>query len=346
MKGRYAGRHMTIYGAILPGAVSVARWADKVQPLTEEAKKKVKILDWHRNHGKNVSLTARRFGRTRKTIRNWQKRFDRYGLVGLNEQSRRPKNVRQPITPWEVVSETVKLRKQYPAWSKYKIRVLLKRKGLIVSASTVGRIFKRRDLIGKKISRKRRRAALRPKARFPRGFRIGSPGDMIQIDTKHINLVAGRKIYQFTAIDVLTKQRVLMYYPSLSSRNGADFLKHCLAEFPFKIKNVQTDNGSEFLKYFDRLCKEKVIPHYFIYPRTPKQNTYVENSHGCDEKEFYQQGNVCSDLAAMQTRIKQRQDIWNKVRPHEALNYLTPHEYFIKWQRGQMPTKDTITLQA
>lgn len=337
---------MTIYGTILPGAVSVARWADKVQPLTEEAKKKLKILDWHRGHGKNVSLTARRFGLTRKTVRSWQKRFDRLGIVGLNEQSRRPKNVRQPITSWQIVSEAVKLKNQYPAWSKYKIHVLLKKKGLIASASTVGRIFKRKRLISKKISRKRRRSALHPRARFPRGFRIGSPGDMIQMDTKHISLIGGRKIYQFTAIDVLTKQRVLMYYPSLSSRNGADFLRHCLIEFPFKIKSVQTDNGPEFLKDFDRFCKKKKLPHYFIYPRKPKQNTYVENSHGSDEKEFYLQGNVCSDLAVMQTKIKDWQKTWNGIRPHAALNYLTPNEYLLKWRQGRLPTKDTITLQA
>ncbi len=337
---------MTIYGAILPGAVSVARWADKVQPLTEEAKKKLRILDWHRSHGHNVSLTARRFGLTRKTVRSWQKRLDRYGLIGLNEQSRRPKNVRRPTTSWQTVSETVNLKKRYPAWSKYKIQVLLKRQGLKTSASTVGRIFKRKGLISKKASRKRRRAALHPRARFPRGFRISSPGDMIQVDTKHVNLIAGRKIYQFTAIDVLTKQRILRYYSSLASKNGADFLRICLAEFPFKIKNIQTDNGSEFLKEFDRLCKQKKIPHYFIYPRTPKQNTYVENSHGSDKKEFYLQGNVCLDLAAMQTKIKSWQDTWNEIRPHEALDYLTPNEYFLKWQQGRLPTKDTITLQT
>ena len=346
MKGRYAGRRMTIYGAILPGAVSVARWADKIQPLTEEAKKKLKILDWHRNHCENISLTARRFGLTRKTVRSWQKRFDRCGAIGLNEQSRRPKNVRQPITPWEIVLEIVNLKKQYPAWSKYKIQTLLKRNGLKTSASTVGRIFKRKGLINKKVSAKRRQAARHPRAGFPRGFRISSPGDMVQMDTKHVNLIEGRKIYQFTAIDVLSKQRILKYYSSLASKNGADFLRHCLTEFPLKIKNIQTDNGSEFLKEFDKLCQQKKIPHYFIYPRTPKQNTYVENSHGSDKKEFYLQGNVCSDVSVMQTRIKQWQDTWNKIRPHEALNYLTPDEYLIKWQLGRLPTKDTITLQA
>lgn len=54
-----------------------------------------------------------------------------------------------------------------------------------------------------------------------------------------------------------------------------------------RIKAVQTDNGKEFLKDFDKFCKQLDIPHYFIEARRLKQNTYVENSHGSDEREFY-----------------------------------------------------------
>jgi len=346
MKGGYAGRRMTIYGAVMPGAVSIANWASKVQPLTEEAKKKLKILDWYRGHGRNISLTARRFGLTRKSVRIWRNRFDRLGPVGLNELSRRPKNIRRPITSWQIVSETVKLRQQYPAWSKHKLNVLLKRKGLEVSESTIGRILKRKGLIDKKVSQKRKWAALRPKARFPRGFKISSPGDMVQVDTKHINLIGGRKIYQFTAIDVLSKKRVLEYHLSLSSKNGADFLKSCVENFPFKVMALQTDNGSEFLKDFDKLCKRLNIPHYWIYPRTPKQNAYVEISHQADDREFYNQSNICSDISVMNGRLKEHEHTWNEIRPHEALNQLTPNEYLLKWQQGRLPTKDTIILQA
>jgi len=56
---------------------------------------------------------------------------------------------------------------------------------------------------------------------------------------------------------------------------------------------------------------------------------YAENSRGSDKKEFYLQGNVCSDLAAMQTKIKCWRDIWNGIRLREALNYLTPNECFL-----------------
>jgi len=337
---------MTIYGAIMPGAVSIANWANKVQPLTDQARQRLKVIDWHRAHRNSVSLTARHFGFSRFTIRSWIKKFNQTGVIGLNEKSHRPKHLRQPTTSWEIISETVKLRQQYPAWSKYKIGKLLKDKGLITSVSTVGRIFKRKGLIDKKESNKRKKAALSPRARFPRGFRICEPGDMIQIDTKHEHLVGGRDIFQFTAIDVLTKKRALKYYSSLTSKNGADFLEYCIQRFPFTIKNLQTDNGSEFLKEFNKLCKKKKIPHYFIYPRKAKQNSYVEISHQADEREFYQQGNMGTNINIMQERLKEHEKIWNEIRPHQALNYLTPNEYFSKWQNGQLPKKDSIILQA
>ena len=346
MKGRYNGCRMTIYGSLLPGAASIARSALLADSLTERAKYKIKVLDWHRAHGKNQSLCARHFGIGRMTLYRWIRRYEQRGLLGLNEDSRKPKNVRNPTTSWNIVIRTVRLRKQYPAWSKHKIHALLKREGVTTSESTVGRILKKRGLIDKKKSKKRKKAALHPKARFPRGLRISEVGDMIQIDTKYIMLPGGRKFYQFTAIDVLTKQRVLRVYPSQSSRNGAHFLRECIASFPFLIKAVQTDNGAPFLKEFEKLCQELGMPHYFIYPRTPKQNSYVEISHGADQREFYEQGNVYSMLPVMQEKIREWERIWNTVRPHEALGQMTPEEYFWKIQTVTIPTRNVIVLQT
>jgi transposase InsO family protein len=240
----------------------------------------------------------------------------------------------------------VELRKQFPAWSKHKLAAILKREGMIVSESTVGRILKRRNLIDKKISKKKRNSALRPKARFPKGLRINYEGQMIQMDTKYIMLTGGRKFYQFTAIDVLSKRKVMRVYPSQSSRNGALFLKECLASYPYPLQAVQTDNGAPFLKEFDKLCKQLNIPHYFTYPRQPKQNTYVEISHGADEREFYQQGHVSCLLPEMQKEIKWWEYVWNTFRPHEALGQLTPEAYSKKLKITGLATKDIIVLQT
>lgn len=337
---------MTIYGSVLPGARSIALGAWKTECLTEQAKYRIKVYDWWRTHGKNVSLAARHFGLGRMTLYRWLQRFQKQGITGFNESSRRPKNMRKATTPWTVVQRTVELRQTYPAWSKHKIQALLSREGVVTSVSTVGRILKRKGLIDKKKSAKRKRAALHPRARFPRGLRINEAGDMVQMDTKYIMLPGGKRYYQFTAIDVLTKQRVLRVYPSQSSRNGALFLQECLASFPFLVKAVQTDNGAPFLKEFEKKCQELGLPHYFIYPRSPKQNSYVEISHGADEREFYQQGNTHLFLESMGAKLKEWELTWNTVRPHASLNYLTPQEYLEKLKQSRLPTRDTIVLQA
>lgn len=336
---------MTIYGLVLPGAVSIARSMFLAGNLSAEAKRRLKVLDWLRSHDGSISVTARHFGINRETIRAWRNRLAKEGPRGLKDRSKRPYKVRQPTTSPDVVAEVVRLRRKYPAWSKYKIAPLLP-ENLRTSESTIGRIFKRRNLINARVSRKRSKAAKHPRARFPRGFKVSEPGDMVQMDVKHIMLPGGQRHYQFTAIDVLTKQRVLGLYRSESSRNGKNFLSSCLREFDFETKAVQTDNGSAFLKEFDAACKELGLPHYFIYPRSPKQNSYVEISHGADEREFYQQGNIRIDFEAMKAKLKEWQKVWNEVRPHQALNYLTPAQYYEKWQRGRLPTKDVITLQT
>src|SRR5262249_23946055 len=153
---------------------------------------------------------------------------------------------------------------------------------------------KRRNLIDRSVSRRKRKSALRPKLRFPRGLRIHAQGELIQMDTKYIVLPGGRTFFQFTAIDVLTKRRVLRVYPCQSSRTAEQFLDECRSAFQYPILAVQTDNGAPFQKEFERACRDASVTQYFIHPRTPKENTYVERSHGADEREFYRQGNISS----------------------------------------------------
>ena len=338
---------MQIYGSILPGAAQIAEYGFVNDKLTEDAKHRLKAVGWHNLHGKNSSLTARHFGLGRNTISRWVKSHNRGGALALNEQSRRPIHLRRPSTPRHIVEQIILVRKEYPTWSKHKIQAYLKwNKRILVSASTVGRVLKRKGLINPKTSRKRQRAALRPKTRFPKGMVISMPGQMIQIDTKYIVVCGGRTYFQFTAIDVLTKRRVLQVYPSQSSRNGAKFLAVCKKEFPFKIINVQTDNGAPFLKYFERACKKLNYKHYFIYPPCPKQNTFVERSHGADEKEFYDQGKKSLLLPVMKRRIKEWQNIWNDKRPHEALGQLTPNMYLARLKEITLATNNYIILQS
>jgi transposase InsO family protein len=330
---------MTTYGYILPKAGLLLRLATG---LSNKTKHRLRIIDWHRANGGNQSLTCRRYGLGREALREWLKRFKERGIKGLEERSHRPHKVRERQIPLSVQGEIVKIRKTNPYYSKYKISVLLSAK---VSPSSIGRILKERGLINHKISAKRSKAAKHPKARFPRDIVVNCPGKLVQIDTKHLNVI-NRKLYQFTAIDVLTKLRVLWVSSKISSESAARFLQICLKEFPFNIESIQTDNGSEFHKNFDRLCQKLKLPHFYTEPRSPKQNSYVERSHLTDELEFYQQGNMRITVELLQPLVKAWQNKYNHERPHQSLNYLTPMKYFHKFERQGISTKEYIPLQT
>lgn len=349
MKGRYSGCSMTIYGTTIPGTAGIARLAHKTDNLSKRAKERLKIIDWHNAHGKNQSLTSRRFGIDREALREWLKRLKQSGPIGLNDKSHRPRNFRESKLKLEIKERILEIRKENQTWSKYIIAAIINNEGneeLKTNPSAVGRYLKKKGLLNQKISKRNQRAATNPKKRFPRDLVIKQPGDMIQVDTKFLIGIGGIKLYQFTAIDVLTKIRVLSASSSLSSKQGASFLKLCINKFPFKIKAIQTDNGKEFMKYFDEACKKRKIPHYYIEPRNPKQNSYVERSHLTDEKEFYQQGNMRSTVTLLQPLIQTWEDKYNTIRPHQSLNYLTPMAYFNNFQKGRIPTKDFIPLQT
>ena len=46
---------MTIYGSVLPGIRSLANWAIRTN-ITEKAKQRLKVVDWLRSRGGDVSL--------------------------------------------------------------------------------------------------------------------------------------------------------------------------------------------------------------------------------------------------------------------------------------------------
>jgi putative transposase len=155
----------TAYGSLIPGSKYI-RTLVRQGTISPEAAKKLRWMDhYHRN--RNARLTCRYFGISPKTFYRWLNRFDPYDLTTLEEESRRPRHVRQPQTPTAVVDMILELRTRYPRWGKKKLVVLLARKGIKVSASTVGRVMSRLKARGvlveplnvtqAKLARKRRR---------------------------------------------------------------------------------------------------------------------------------------------------------------------------------------------
>ena len=67
--------------------------------LSKEAKQRLKWMDYYQAHDENARLTCRHFGIHHRTFYRYYKRFKEQGLVGLENLSKRPLNLRQPTTP-------------------------------------------------------------------------------------------------------------------------------------------------------------------------------------------------------------------------------------------------------
>jgi transposase InsO family protein len=94
------------------------------------------------------------------------------------------------------------------------------------------------------------------------------------------------KRYIYTAIDLERRFAFAGAYESHSSKSAADFLRKLREVAPFHIDALQTDNGSEFAKYFSDACRTLKITQYHTYPRSPKMNAHIERFNRTISEDF------------------------------------------------------------
>ncbi len=107
----------------------------------------------------------------------------------------------------------------------------------------------------------------------------------IQMDSLHV-FVKGIKRYIFTAIDLKTRFAFAYTYKSFASDNAKDFMEKLIKVMPFKIKAIQTDNGSEFAGNFEKYTQKLKILHFYNYPRDPQSNAYIERFNRTLEEHY------------------------------------------------------------
>lgn len=339
---------MQTYGSIIPGAGTLARLLPKHAAegraevrLSRDGKRRLKVVCWHEDHGRNVSKTADHFGFCRPTISAWLKRYKSAGPKGLEDRSHRPQNVRQPTWSTELEKRVLALREQYPRWGKDKLVVLLRKEGIEASTSMVGRILKRLKDSGQLFEplperRRRQKNAPRPYAiRKPKGYLAKEPGDLVEVDTVDLRPVPGVVLKHFTARDVVSKWDVLGLYSRATANTAAQFLDAILERTPNEVKALQVDGGSEFKADFEALCEERGLPLFVLPPRSPKLNGCVERGNRTHREEFYEVYDLDWSVTGVRPDLLRWEHIYNEIRPHQALGYLTPLEYITQWRSSR-----------
>lgn len=317
--------------------IGTAAWdvAREAAPdLSRDARRRLAMLDWHRRHGGNVSLTARHFGVGRPTVYRWLRRFDRYHLESLEDHGSAPRRRRRPTWTVDQLRAVWAIRETYPRWGKDKLVVLLRRTGSRLSTSMVGRILARLRRSGELREPRRRRMSVhqrrwqRPYAiRKPADWAVERPGDLVELDTLDIRPLSNLILKQFTARDVVSRWDTLELGRRATARAAADVLDRLAERMPFAVRAISIDNGSEFMAEFETACATRGIRLFVLPPRSPKLHGAVERANRTHTEEFYEVTDVEPDLASLQAGLRAWESVYNTIRPHQALGYLTPAEY-------------------
>jgi len=285
-----------------------------------EIRRKLRILD-HAGRTGDVSKTCRYFGIGRASFYRWRQAYRDSGEAGLTNARSVPHN-HPNKTPPEVVEKVLHLRRKYHLGPIRIMWYLERYHGIKLSDAGIYRILKRNGL-------NRLPSGTRVRKIHTKRYNKQVPGHHIQMDVKFLTFIGhhGQKIrrFQYTAIDDATRVRALKVYKRHTQANAIDFVDHIIEKFPFRIREIRTDNGHEFQAKFHWHVEDKGIRHAYIKPSSPQINGKVERSHRSDQQEFYQLLSYKDDVD-LEAKLMEWENFYNFARPHGAFNGKTPYE--------------------
>lgn len=285
-----------------------------------DIQRKLRVLQHAEKIG-NARKACRYFGVGRSSFYRWREAYRRHGEAGLKNAKSIPKNPANQAPP-EIVEKVLYLRRKYHLGPIRIVWYLARYHNIKISDAGVYRILRRNGL-----------------NRLPRGTRMRKlhtkryqkqvPGHHIQVDVKFLTFKGkrGEKVrrFQYTAIDDATRVRALKIYDKHTQANAIDFIDHIIEKFPFRIREVRTDNGHEFQAKFHWHVEDKGIRHAYIKRGTPQLNGKVERSHRSDQQEFYQLLSYKGDVD-LEAKLDEWERFYNFARPHGAHKGKTPYE--------------------
>ncbi|WP_250664422.1 helix-turn-helix domain-containing protein, partial [Escherichia coli] len=157
---------------------------------------------------KNVSKVCRYYGISRKTFYKWKKRYELFGISGLEDQSKAPVKKRKPEITREQEIRIIKLREENIRYGPKKIAVIYEKiYGERISSWKVYRVIRKYKLYyspakNEKLRKKRKMAEKKKRITELRRKEIN--GLFFQLDTK-VCWSCGSKRYIFSAIEKNTK---------------------------------------------------------------------------------------------------------------------------------------------
>jgi len=225
---------------------------------------------------------------------------------------------------------------QFPRFGYRRVRVLLERGGIRMSADRAHRLW---QAAGLQVPRKRPRR--RVATTRPRPAPATGPNQVWAYDFVHDRCANGAKLKCLTVIDEWTRECLAIHVAgSIRSRSVIEVLAR-LVSVRGAPAYLRSDNGPEFVSHaILRWLTSESIATAYIEPGKPWQNGTDERFNGrfrdeCLSVEWFR---TRAEAVAM---IEAWRRHYNEERPHSSLGYLTPNEF-----KAGLPPRTTTRKTA
>jgi len=208
-----------------------------------------------------------------------------------------------------------------------------------------------------------------PTTKVPIGERkkpnpCGKPG-FIRVDSVHQgDLDKAKGVYHINLVDEVTQWQIVGCVEGISERFLLPLLKDLIAQFPFKVINFHSDNGSEYInKQVAKMLNRMIIKQTKSRARKSNDNALVESKNGSTIRKHMGYRHIPRKYASSINEFyKKYFNIYvNYHRPSgfstDTINgkgkirkkydqYLMPYEKFLSLENPGQFLKENITVQT
>lgn len=224
------------------------------------------------------------------------------------------------------------LADEYPRWGFWKLYKVIRNQGKLWNHKRVYRVYRELEL----------HLRVKPKKRLPsRNPRPlkqpDQPNEVWSFDFMRDSLTSGRPFRTLNIIDDFNREGLWIEIDTaLPSTRVIRVLEH-LADCRGLPHYLRSDNGPEFISQaLAEWCQAHQITLDFIEPGKPAQNGYIERFNRSYREEVLDMYLFATlDEARLQTDTWL--NVYNTIRPHDALDGLTPIAYLQQFFQQQLP---------
>ena len=214
------------------------------------------------------------------------------------------------------------LASRFPRWGFGKMFQWLRAEGYGWNHKRVLRLYRE----------KRLHLRIKPKKRLPKRdpeplAQPSKPNECWSVDFMSDSLLSGRTFRTFNIIDDFNREALWIEVDTSLPAERVTRVLDRVAAWRGYPRRIRSDNGPEFISArMARWAKQHDIQLDFIEPGKPAQNAYIERFNRTYREEildFY----LFSNLNEVRVITEEWLEVYNGVRPHDALIGLTPYQY-------------------